>query len=31
MLDPHFDWSRFSQQVYAFVGGLQGTVKGWGR
>jgi N-acetyl-anhydromuramyl-L-alanine amidase AmpD len=29
--DPHFDWSRFAQQVYAFVGGLQGNVKGWGR
>jgi N-acetyl-anhydromuramyl-L-alanine amidase AmpD len=29
--DPHFDWSRFAQQVYGFVGGLQGTVKGWGR
>jgi N-acetyl-anhydromuramyl-L-alanine amidase AmpD len=29
--DPHWDHTRFNQQVYAFVGGLQGTVKGWGR
>lgn len=29
--DPHFDWSRFAQQVYGFVGGLSGQVKGWGR
>lgn len=29
--DPHFDWTRFAQMVYAFVGGLQGNVKGWGR
>lgn len=29
--DPHFDWGRFAQQVYGFVGGLQGNVKGWGR
>lgn len=29
--DPHWDWSRVTQQVYGFVGGLQGQVKGWGR
>jgi N-acetyl-anhydromuramyl-L-alanine amidase AmpD len=29
--DPHFDWTRFTQQVYSFVGGLSGNVKGWGR
>lgn len=29
--DPSFDWSRFLQQVYGFVGGLSGTVAGWGR
>lgn len=29
--DPHWDHTRFNQKVYAFVGGLQGTVKGWGR
>lgn len=29
--DPHWDHTRFNQQVYAFVGGLSGTVKGWGR
>lgn len=29
--DPHWDHTRFTQQVYGFVGGLQGTVKGWGR
>lgn len=29
--DPHWDHTRFLQQVYGFVGGLQGHVKGWGR
>lgn len=29
--DPHYDWGRFVQQVYGYVGGLQGQVKGWGR
>lgn len=29
--DPHYDWTRFAQQVYGFVGGLSGIVPGWGR
>jgi hypothetical protein len=29
--DPHWDWTRVIQQLYGFVGGLSGTVKGWGR
>lgn len=29
--DPHWDHLRFNQKMYAYVGGLTGNVKGWGR